>query len=41
MHIILKRKKENDVKTKKFSANFENILQDGSRSGKSLYKKDV
>ena len=35
------KEKENDVKTKKFSANFENMLQDGSRNGKSLYKKDV
>ena len=35
------KEKEHDVKTKKFSANFENMLQDGSRGSKSLYKKDV
>ena len=28
-------------KDKNFNANFENMLQDGRRGGKSLYKKDV
>ncbi|KAK7842622.1 hypothetical protein CFP56_013577 [Quercus suber] len=33
--------KEQYVKTKRFNANFENKLQNGSRDSKSLYKKDV
>ena len=35
------KEKEQCVKTKRFNANFENKLQDGSRGGKILYKKDV
>ena len=35
------KEKQQDVKTKNYNANFENMLQDGRRGSKNLYKKDV
>ena len=35
------KEKEQECKDKKFNTNFENMLQDGSRGNKSLYRKNV